>query len=166
MRAEMLPLAGKVKYLGQMITFVDQETTEVQHRIRCASSAFTKHRQELTLQSYFFRHRLPLCDAVVTPTMKYGGGTKATTKESEKMLRTTQRRMLRLITQKKKIQQKRRRKLKEKTLITMKSARRLKKKSAHMMNGTKTTVFHPMLMKTAQQDRAISKTGLNKKKYE
>ena len=36
------------------------------------------------------------------------------------------------------------------------------KKTAHMTNTTKTTVFHSMLMKTAQQDkRTIQKTGLN-----
>ena len=45
---EILPLEGKVKHLGQMITFMDQETSEVQHRIRCAWSTFTRHRQELT----------------------------------------------------------------------------------------------------------------------
>ena len=39
---EILPPEGKLKYLGQMITFVGQETTEA--GIRCAWSAFTKHR--------------------------------------------------------------------------------------------------------------------------
>ena len=48
MHVEILLLIGKAKYLEQMITFVDQETTEVQHRIRCAWSAVTRHRQELT----------------------------------------------------------------------------------------------------------------------
>ena len=40
----VLPLEGKVKSLGQMITFMHQETFEVQHRIRRAWSAFAKHR--------------------------------------------------------------------------------------------------------------------------
>ena len=50
MHVEILPPEGTVKYLEQMITFVDQETTEVQHRIRCAWSAFARHRQELNIQ--------------------------------------------------------------------------------------------------------------------
>ena len=83
----------KVKLLEQMITSVDQETTEVQHRIRCAWSAFAT----LTSQSYLPRHRSHQFDAVVTPKVTYGAGTCATTKEHEKMLRTTQRKMLRLI---------------------------------------------------------------------
>ena len=81
--------------LKQKTTFVDQETTEVQHRIRCAWSAFTKHRQKLTSRSYRLQHRLHLFDAVVTPSITYGAGSGATAKEHEKMLRTTQRRMLR-----------------------------------------------------------------------
>ena len=36
---EILPPEGKVQYLGQMITFMNQGTTEVQHRSRCAWSA-------------------------------------------------------------------------------------------------------------------------------
>ena len=35
-----------------MITLMDQEATEIQYRIRCAWSAFPKHRQELTAQSH------------------------------------------------------------------------------------------------------------------
>ena len=82
---QILPLEGKVKYLEQVITFVEQETTEVQHRIRCAWSAFDRHRQKLTSQSYLLlRHRLHLIDAVVTPTMSYGARTWATTKDREK----------------------------------------------------------------------------------
>ena len=69
----------------------------MQHRIRCAWSAFTKHRQELTSQSCRLEHRLQLFDAVVTIT--YGAGTWATAKEHEKMLRTSQRRLLRLFIQ-------------------------------------------------------------------
>ena len=78
MHVEMLPPEWKIKYLGQMITLVDQETTEVQHRIRCAWSAFTKHRQEPTSLFYRLQH---LFDAVVTPTITYGAGTWATVKE-------------------------------------------------------------------------------------
>ena len=99
MHVEILPSEGKVKYLGQMFTFVDQETTEIQHRIRCAWSAFARIRQELTSRSYSQRHRLHQVDAVVTPTTMYGAGTWTTTTEHEKMLRTAQRRMLRLVIQ-------------------------------------------------------------------
>ena len=102
MHVEMLPPEGKVKFLGQMTTFLDQETTEVQHRIRCAWSTFTKHRQELTSQSYLLRRRLHLFDAVLTPTITHGAGTWARTKEHENILRTAQCRMLRLIIQKRK----------------------------------------------------------------
>ena len=66
------------------MTFVEQETTEVRHRIRCTWSAFAKHRQEPTVQSYLLGHRLHLFHAVVTPTITYGAGTWATTEEHEK----------------------------------------------------------------------------------
>ena len=42
MHVEILLPQGKVEYLGQMVTFMHQETTEVQYRIRCAWSAFVK----------------------------------------------------------------------------------------------------------------------------
>ena len=99
MHVEILAPEGEVKYLGQMITFVDKETTEVQHRIRCAWPAFARHRQEPTSQFYPLRHLLHLFDAVVTPTVTYGAGTRTTTEEHEKVIRTTQRRTLRLIIQ-------------------------------------------------------------------
>ena len=50
MHVKILLTEGNVKYLGQVITFVDQETIEVQHKTRCAWSAFARHRQELTTQ--------------------------------------------------------------------------------------------------------------------
>ena len=34
-RVEILPMEGKVRYLGQMISFADQGTVEIQHRVRC-----------------------------------------------------------------------------------------------------------------------------------
>ena len=36
----------EVKHLGQLITFMDRGTTEAQHRVRCAWSAFARHRQD------------------------------------------------------------------------------------------------------------------------
>ena len=72
-----------VKYLEQMITFIYRETTEVQHRIRCAWSAFARHRQDLTSKSCLYRHSLLLFDAVVTPTNMYVAGTWTATKQHE-----------------------------------------------------------------------------------
>ena len=99
MHDEILLSEGQVKCLGHVITFVAQATTEVHHRIRCAWSAFARHRQELTSQSYLLRHSLHLLDAVVSPTITCGAGTWTTAKEHEKLLRTIQRRMLTLIVQ-------------------------------------------------------------------
>ena len=113
-KLEILPPEGKLKSLGQMATVVDQETTEVPHRIRCAWPAFARHRQELASQSCSLRHRLHMFDAVVTPTITYGAGTK----ENEKMLRTAQRRKLRLIIQTDK--NSKRRNLEEQTFGTTK----------------------------------------------
>ena len=139
MQFEILPLEGKIKHIGQMITFVDQGTTEVQHRIRCAWSAFTKHRQELTSQSYRLHHRLHLFDAVVRPTITHGAGTWATAKEHEKCFAPLNAECF--VSSHKKKQTQTRRKLEEKTFVTTKSARRLKKKTAHMMNAIKTPAF-------------------------
>ena len=96
MRIRILFPEVKLSYLGQIITFVDQETTAAQHRIPCAWSAFARHRQ-LTSQSHLLRHQIHPFDTVVTPTIMFGAGTRTTTKEHGKMLRTTQRRMLRVI---------------------------------------------------------------------
>ena len=90
---------GKAKYMGQRNTFMDQGSIEIQHRIRRAWAAFAKHGQELTSRSYLLRHRFRFSESVVTPSMMYGVGTWATTKEHERLIRTTQRRMLRLIIQ-------------------------------------------------------------------
>ena len=129
MHVEKVPPEGKVKYLEQMITLVDQETTEIQHRIWCAWSAFAKHRQELTSQSYLLRHGLHVFNAVVTPATKYGKNaphytaqTASTHHLDEKFIKKN---------------------LEKKTFVTTKQARVLTKKTAHMMNTTKTAVFHP-----------------------
>ena len=82
-----------------MISFVDQATSEIQHRIRCAWSAFARHQQELASKSYLLRHRLHLFDSVVTPTMMYGARTQAATKEHEEWFVLHSAKMLRLITQ-------------------------------------------------------------------
>ena len=86
----MLTREESTKYLGQMITFQQQETTEVRNRIRAAWAKFHKYRQELTSRNYMLRHRLRLFDAVETPTMNYASGTWTLTKEHERMIQSTQ----------------------------------------------------------------------------
>ena len=41
-----------VRYLGQTITILQQETTEIKHRITTAWATFHKYRQELTSKNY------------------------------------------------------------------------------------------------------------------
>ena len=47
-KVEILTRGENVRYLGQMITFLQQETTEIRNRIRAAWATFHKYRQELT----------------------------------------------------------------------------------------------------------------------
>ena len=96
-KIEILTRSESVRYLGQLISFQQQETTEIKNRIRAAWATFHKYRQELTSKNYMFKHRLRLFDAVVTPTMSYASGTWAPTKEHERMIQSRQRKMLRLI---------------------------------------------------------------------
>ena len=88
------------KYLGQKITFEQQETAEIRNRIRRAWAAFLKFRQELTSKTYRYKDRLRLFDMVITPTLTYACATWTLTKEHERMTKSTQREMLRLIIQK------------------------------------------------------------------
>ena len=98
-KVEMLTREESTKYLGQMIIFQQQETTEIRKRIRAAWATFRKYRQELTSKSYLLGHRLRLFDIVVSPTMNHASGTWTLTKEPERMIQSTQRKMLRLIIQ-------------------------------------------------------------------
>ena len=90
-KVELLTREESTKYLGQMITFQQQETTEIRNRVRAAWATFHKYRQELTSRNYPLKHRRWLCDAVVTPTMCYASGTWTSTKENERMIQLTQR---------------------------------------------------------------------------
>ena len=47
-KIEILTRSESVRYLGQLITFQQQETTEIKNRIRTAWATFHKYRQELT----------------------------------------------------------------------------------------------------------------------
>ena len=88
-----------VKYLGQRISFHQQETLEIKSRIRAAWTTFHKYRQELTSKKYMLKLRLRLFDATVSPTLCYATGTWTPSREHERMIQSTQRKMLRLIIQ-------------------------------------------------------------------
>ena len=47
-RIEVLQKSDCARYLGQQITFEEQETAEVKNRLKAAWAAFHKYRQELT----------------------------------------------------------------------------------------------------------------------
>ena len=106
MSIEILTRNESVKYLGQRISFYQQETIEIKSRIRAAWATFHKYRQELTSKNYMLKHRLRLFDATVSPTICYAAGTWAPNKEHERMIQSTQRKMLRLIIQTKRIYKK------------------------------------------------------------
>ena len=95
-KIEILTRGESVRYLDQMITFQQQETTEIKNRIRAPWATFRKYREELTSINYMLKHRLRLFDAAITPTICYASGTWTTTKEHERMIQSTQRKMLRL----------------------------------------------------------------------
>ena len=59
------------RYLGQRITFEEQETEEIKNRLKAAWAAFHKYRQEFTSKDYRLCHRLRLFNMVITPTMTY-----------------------------------------------------------------------------------------------
>ena len=84
---------------ASLITFLQQETTEIRNRIRAAWATFHKHRQELTSENFLLNHRLRLFDAATSPTICYASGTWTPTKEHERLIQSTQRKMLRLIIQ-------------------------------------------------------------------
>ena len=98
-KIEILGKTASARYLGQKITFEDQETEEIKNRLKAAWAAFHKYRQELTSKDYRLCHRLRLFNMVVTPTMTYASSTWTLTQKHEKMIKTTQRKMIRLIVQ-------------------------------------------------------------------
>ena len=100
MNIEILAKNGSVKYLGQRISFYQQETLEIKSRIRAAWTTFHKYRQELTSKKYMLKLRLRLFDATVSPTLCYAAGTWTPSREHERMIQSAQRKMLRLIRRK------------------------------------------------------------------
>ena len=99
MSIEILAKSESMKYLGQRISFHQQETLEIKSRIRAAWATFHKYRQELTSKKYMLKLRLRLFDATVSPTLCYAAGTWTLSREHERMIQSTQRKMLRLIIQ-------------------------------------------------------------------
>ena len=99
MSIEILAKNESVKYLGQRISFHQQETLEIKSRIRAAWATFHKYRQELTSKNCMLKHRLRLFDATVSPTFCYAAGAWTPIKDHERMIQSTQRKMLRLIIQ-------------------------------------------------------------------
>ena len=95
MSVEILTRNASVKYLGQRISFYQQETLEIKSRIRAAWAIFHKYRQELTSKNYMLKHRLRLFDATFSPTLCYAAGTWTPNRDHERMIQSTQRKMLR-----------------------------------------------------------------------
>ena len=120
-KIEVLAKGDSARYLGQKITFEEQETEKIQNRLKAAWAAFDKHRQELTSEDYRLCHRLRLFNVVITPTLTYASGTWTLSQQHEKMTTTAQRKMLRLIVQTK-------RKYKSKKIQPKKWKRRFKSK--------------------------------------
>ena len=98
-KVEILSACESAKYLGQTITFQQQETAEIKNRIRAAWTSFYRYKQELTSRSYLPQHRLRLFNMMITPTLSYASDTWTLSKEHERMIRSTQCKMLRLIVQ-------------------------------------------------------------------
>ena len=84
MSIEILAKNESVKYLGQRISFHQQETLEIKSRIRAAWTTFHKYRQELTSKKYMLKLRLRLFDATVSPTLCYAAGTWTPSREHQK----------------------------------------------------------------------------------
>ena len=78
-----------MRYLGQMITFLQQEMTEIRNRIRAAWATFHKYRQSST----------PAIRRSGNPNDELCIRTGTPTKEHERIIQSTQLQMLRLIIQ-------------------------------------------------------------------
>ena len=74
-KKEVLQKSDIARYIGQKITFEEQETTEVKNRLKATWAAFHKYRKELTSKAYRLCHSLRLFNMVITPTMTYASGT-------------------------------------------------------------------------------------------
>ena len=155
--------ASSLKYLVQMITFMNQAATEVQHRIRCAWSAFARHRQELTSKSYLLRH---FFDAVVAPTIMYSDGTcglqqrstnKSSAQHSAECFVSSFRRR-----EKTKRQKRQTKNIEVEKTFLMKKWAKTQKKTAQTMKITKIAVSHSRMTQRAHQaKKRNSKIGFS-----
>ena len=93
-KVEVLSKEESTMYLGQLITFQQQETKEIKNGIRAAWASFQEYRQEVTSRHCRLQHRLQLFNMVFTPKMNYASGTWTISKEYEKMIQSTQRQTL------------------------------------------------------------------------
>ena len=93
-KIERLTRGESARYLGQTITFLQQETTEIKNRLRAAWATFHNYKQELASKNYMLKHRLLQFDAAITPTICHASGTWAPIKEHERMIQSMQRKML------------------------------------------------------------------------
>ena len=91
-KIEILTRSESVRHLSELMTFQQQETTEIKSRIRAVWATVHKNRQELTSKNYLLKHHLRLFDAAVSPTVCYASGTWAPTKEHETIHHTSKRR--------------------------------------------------------------------------
>ena len=139
MDIEILAKSESVKYLGQRISFYQQETIEIKSRIRAAWTTFRKYRQELTSKKYMLKLRLRLFDATVSPTLCYASGTWSPSREHERMIQSTQRKMLRLIIQTKRKYKKIEKKKKKLSNTRLKKEMTTKLKTVALMTKAATT---------------------------
>ena len=73
-KIEVLSKGDSARYLGQKITFEEQETEEIKNRLKAAWAALHKYRQELTSKDYRLCHRIRHFSMVITPTLTYASG--------------------------------------------------------------------------------------------
>ena len=92
-KIEVLSKGDSARYLGQKITFEEQETEEIKNRLKTAWATFHKYRQELTSKDCRLCHRLRLFGVVITPTLTCASGMWTLSRKHERMIKTTQRKM-------------------------------------------------------------------------
>ena len=151
---EIFAREASAKDLGQMVTFQQQEMTEIKNRIRAAWATFYKYKQELTSKSYFLRHRLRLFDMVVTPTMNYDSGTWTHSKGHERTIQSMHRKMLRFIIQTKR-KYKKKSQDKNEDIVTEKFENQENEKDEEEKKNTMETLKMKLMMETAQTQTAI-----------
>ena len=64
-KIEVLSKGDSARFLGQKITFEEQETEEIKNRLKAAWAAFRKYRQELTSKDDRLYHRQRLFGMVI-----------------------------------------------------------------------------------------------------